>query len=83
MGVLMMNNPASHRGGSRREFLLGTTRYAVVSLLAGLTAVGLRRGWRSDQSLTCINQGICGSCVAFEKCDLPQALSVKATPKPG
>ena len=60
----------------RREFFLTCSRGVIAGGMAALAAVM----WKRSKSLPeqkCFNQGICGPCRAFEKCQLPQALSAK------
>jgi hypothetical protein len=66
---------------SRREFLRGSVRYA---LLAGVGAVTASVAGRPDGRLTgqaCVNEGICRGCAAFSDCGLPQALSFRQVTK--
>jgi anaerobic selenocysteine-containing dehydrogenase len=61
---------------SRREFFRTCGRGVIAGGLATIAAVM----WKRKASLSnqeCINQGICRQCGVFEKCELPQALSVK------
>ena len=72
-----MKTERATEAASRREFLRGGVRYA---LLAGLAAVSAMVAGRRNQRLpgqTCVNQGICRGCGVFEECGLPQALSAK------
>jgi hypothetical protein len=72
-----MNRPASCVDSSRREFLIGTARYGMLSfvgLIAGFNAAKARRLWPKQ---TCINQGLCAGCAVFADCGLPQALTAK------
>lgn len=62
---------------NRREFLRGGARYALLAGLAAVSAVLVRRRGAGLLGQTCINQGICRGCGAFEDCGLPQALSAK------
>ena len=64
-------------GSNRRDFFRGAVRYGLLSALTALAGVtGIRAGRLKGQR--CVNRGICGQCVAFSGCGLPQALSVKA-----
>lgn len=61
---------------SRREFFRTCGRTAIAGGLAAFAAVM----WKRKSSIPdqdCVNQGICGPCPAFDKCELPQALSAK------
>ena len=62
---------------SRREFFRTCGRIAIASSLTALTIMSLKRKTNKLNNQTCINVGICKSCSAFNKCSLPQALSVK------
>src|SRR4029079_4085586 len=62
-------------GSTRRKFFRDAVRYALLSALAGLASV---TGTRRLRGQTCVNRGLCGACVAFAGCGLPQALSVKS-----
>jgi hypothetical protein len=63
-------------GSNRRDFFRGAVRYGLLSALAGVAALTGMRGRLKGQR--CLNRGICGGCIAFAGCGLPQALSVKA-----
>jgi hypothetical protein len=72
-----MKTERATEAATRRDFLRGSVRYA---LLAGLAAVSATVAGRRDNRLpgqTCVNQGICGGCAIFTECSLPQALSAK------
>ena len=77
-----MKNSLPDASISRREFLRGGVRYA---LLAGLAALTVRNvATRSRLAgQTCTNQGICRGCQSFAGCGLPQALSAKQVIKGG
>ena len=67
---------------SRRELLSGALRWATLGLLtvAGTAAVtGKGKSWREGK---CIGNKVgmtgCRGCGVFEKCGLPQALSVRS-----
>jgi hypothetical protein len=64
---------------SRREFLRGTARYGLLALMAGLTVSSLKNGRKQK----CLNQGLCGGCSVFARCELPQAVSAKRAPGRG
>ena len=72
-----MQQPNSRRGASRREFVRDGFRYALLTGLAVVSALLVRRRGTSLPNQTCINQGICGGCSAFVDCGLPQALSAR------
>ncbi|MEI6351009.1 MAG: hypothetical protein WCP06_07875 [Verrucomicrobiota bacterium] len=71
-----MKNPSMDTSTTRREFLRGGVRYA---LLAGLAALAARTIANSNRpsGQSCTNQGICRGCQSFTDCGLPQALSAK------
>ena len=71
-----MNKPG-HNGASRREFLRGGARYALLSALGAVSATLVQRSGGKLAGQTCINQGICRGCGTFADCGLPQALSAK------
>jgi hypothetical protein len=63
-------------GSTRRKFFRDAVRYGLLSALAALASVTGTRRVLGSQS--CVNRGLCGGCVAFAGCGLPQALSVKS-----
>jgi hypothetical protein len=67
-------------GLSRREFFRAGARYGLLGVLAALAAVTGAKRRLSGQH--CINRGLCSGCAVFERCGLPQALSVKQA-RPG
>ena len=67
-----INEPAS-----RREFLRGGARYALLAGLGAVSATLVKRSGGRLSGQSCINQGICRGCGAFTACGLPQALSAK------
>jgi len=71
-----MNEPG-HNGESRREFLRGGARYALLTAVATVSATLFQRNGGKLSGQTCVNQGICRGCEAFADCGLPQALSAK------
>jgi len=71
-----MNKPG-HNGASRREFLRGGARYALLTALGAVSATLVQRSGGKLAGQTCINQGICRGCETFADCGLPQALSAK------
>jgi hypothetical protein len=63
------------RGESRREFFCRIARWSgLFAVAAGTGAVNFTRKAGGQR---CISQGICGGCVRFSNCGLPQALSAK------
>lgn len=62
---------------SRREFLRSAGRGAALLGLAAVAASLIGKGRVSAGGQTCANRGICGGCVAFDKCGLPAALSAR------
>ncbi len=76
-----INKPAGREefvdAASRREFLRGGARYALLAGLGAVSAALVRRSGGQLAGQNCINQGICRGCGAFEGCGLPQALSAK------
>jgi hypothetical protein len=75
-------NEAGHNGESRREFLRGSARYALLTAVAAVSATLFQRSGGQLSGQTCINQGICRGCGAFADCGLPQALSAKQFSSP-
>jgi hypothetical protein len=72
-----MSQAGPDGGASRREFLRGGARYALITALAAVSATLIKRGGGKLSGHTCINVGICRGCTAFTACGLPQALSAK------
>lgn len=70
-------NEAGQNGESRREFLRGGARYALLSTLAAVSATLFKRSGGKLSGQTCTHQGICSGCTAYAGCGLPQALSRK------
>ena len=68
---------------SRREFFRTCGRAAVAGALSALTAIMWKQGRNKLPNQKCKNQGICSKCIIFDKCELPQALSVKRVQKHG
>jgi hypothetical protein len=60
----------------RREFLRGTARYGLLSLLAVTTGL-LRRPAGRQTGPECFGRLPCAQCTAFAGCDLPAALWTK------
>ena len=61
---------------SRREFFRDATRTALLSAMAALSVVLVRRT-RPLAGQRCVNRGLCNGCAVFAECGLPQALSAK------
>jgi len=72
-----------HNGESRREFLRGGARYALLAGLGAVSAALFKRSGGKISGQTCINEGICSGCTAFGGCGLPQALSAKQAKRGG
>ena len=64
-----MNADPQQNAGNRRNFLRNAA-------LGGLLAIAGTLGARSHGQ-TCVNEGICRGCAAYDDCGLPQALSAK------
>lgn len=62
---------------NRREFLRGSARYALLTGLAAVAAVLVRKQGTPLAGQTCVNRGFCRGCGAVADCGLPQALSFK------
>jgi len=62
---------------NRRQMITGVLRYSALGLLgaAGGSVVAKRR--RLLREGKCVNGGLCLGCEVFNKCGLPQALSLK------
>jgi hypothetical protein len=56
---------------NRRSFFRRVGRGAVAAALAGVAALAATK--RKDRAPSCINQGVCRGCRAFDACDLPRA----------
>ena len=78
-----MNEAGPKPGASRREFLRGGARYALLAGLGAVSATLVKRNGSKLSGQTCINQGICRGCTAFDNCGLPQALSAKHVQRGG
>jgi hypothetical protein len=74
---MIMNERMQSVCANRREFLRGSLRHALLAGLAVVSGALVKRRGATLPGQTCINQGICRGCGAFENCDLPQALSAK------
>ena len=72
-----MHETDPNGGASRREFLRGGARYALLSALGAVSATLIQRRGPTIAGQNCISQGMCRGCGAFEECGLPAALSVK------
>jgi len=70
-------NEAGLNGESRREFLRGGVRYALLAVVGTVSVTLFQRSGGKLSGQTCINQGICRDCGVFADCGLPQALSAK------
>jgi len=62
---------------NRRQMMIGTFRYSVLSLVAFFTGSSIIKRRRLIKEGKCIQQGICRGCKIYEDCRLPQALSKK------
>ncbi|TAK96206.1 MAG: hypothetical protein EPO07_14745 [Verrucomicrobia bacterium] len=62
---------------SRRDFLRGGARYALLAGLGAVSATLVKRSGGKLSGQTCINQGFCSGCKAYAGCGLPAALSRK------
>jgi len=62
----------------RRDFFRSIARLIVLGGAVGGVAALTRKTGES-----CVNQGICRGCPAFDGCGLPQALSAKAAGSDG
>ena len=78
----MKREPPKDRA-NRREFLRGGFRHALLAGVAAVSATLLKRSGGKLSGQSCINQGICRGCGAFEECGLPQALSAKQATRGG
>lgn len=65
-------------GGSRRDFMRDSVRYAVLTGVAVVSGLLFRRSGGKLTGQTCVNRGICSGCGSFAGCGLPAALSAKA-----
>ena len=65
------------RCGNRREFVRDAARWALLAVIAAVSALlaATRRVALPDQ--TCVNRGVCSGCAVLTKCELPAALSAK------
>jgi hypothetical protein len=72
-----MMNWLTTQSGNRREFVRDAARWALLAVVAAVSALlaATRRVTLPDQ--TCVNKGICSGCAVFAKCELPAALSAK------
>ena len=80
MGISMKTERAT-AAASRREFLRGGLRHALLAGLAATLAILVRNLASRLPGQTCVNQGICRGCGAFDDCGLPPALSAKQAMK--
>jgi hypothetical protein len=65
---------------SRRELLISILRNVVLGLLTVVAYLVSISRHRLVQEGKCVKNSICNNCSVFEKCTLPQALSVKQSP---
>ena len=72
-----MQTKQANDAASRRDFLRGGFRYALLAGLGAVSATLARKPGSLLAGQTCINEGICRGCTAFTDCGLPRALSVK------
>lgn len=78
MFLELMKTLAMQTYASRREFLRGSARWTLLTLIAALTVAGVKRGWKAP----CLRRGPCAGCVAFESCGLTPARAFKQS-QPG
>jgi hypothetical protein len=64
-----MNLVQLRGAGSRRDFF----RHAALGGIFGLMGTLIAR----STGQTCVNDGLCRGCTAYDDCELPRALSVK------
>ena len=76
MGTSMKTERAT-AVASRREFLRGGLRHVLLAGVAAASGILARNPVSRLPGQTCVNQGICRGCGAFEACGLPSALSTK------
>ncbi|HIJ52169.1 MAG TPA: hypothetical protein HPP66_03320 [Planctomycetes bacterium] len=62
---------------SRRQLLAAALRYGTLGLLGAAGGAAFARRRRLLREGKCINDGVCRGCEAFERCNLPPALSAK------
>jgi len=65
---------------SRRELLISILRNVVLGFLTVVAYLVSISRHRLVQEGKCVKNSICNDCSVFEKCTLPQALSVKQSP---
>lgn len=73
----MMMKKDSKKVQNRRQLLEGILRYSTLGLLGAAGGSVAAKNRRLVWEGKCINSGICSGCEVFEKCGLPQALSLK------
>jgi hypothetical protein len=66
---------------TRREFFHALLRRAAAGVLVVLGGVLWSRGGGGPRGGTCAGRGVCGGCVALERCRLPQAASFRNAAK--
>jgi len=71
-----MNIGDRHRQ-SRRDFLTGMLRTLGLAGLAVFAGTILTRRPATGPRETCINKNLCRPCTAFDRCELPAALSAR------
>ncbi|MHC1764851.1 MAG: hypothetical protein AB9869_11205 [Verrucomicrobiia bacterium] len=67
-----MRTPGHSDNASRREFLRGTARYGLLTLIVALILPNLRKA-RMPSDVECPDQGPCGGCPVLATCIKPQA----------
>jgi hypothetical protein len=72
-----MKTEHATEAATRRDFLRGGVRYALLAGLAAVSATVASRRVNRLPGQTCISQGICSGCPVFTDCGLPPALSAK------
>ncbi len=65
------------QSGNRREFVRDAARWALLAVVAAVSALlAATRGVTLPNPM-CVNKRICSGCALFAKCELPAALSAK------
>lgn len=72
-----MNRHLPESGEGRRQFFRDGLRYTLLGALAAISGKLLAQRARLPSRQTCIRDGLCGGCEAFDDCGLPAALSAK------
>lgn len=78
-----MKQTDHHGDASRREFLRGSARYALLTALGAVSAMLFKRSGGKLSGQSCIKDGICYDCTAYADCGLPAALSAKQAKRGG